>query len=272
MQRHARKLLCLAFFMLERAARPSSSMMFEDFGTFLRRNGLQQSFRNLVHEGRIRLGEENVGFEVTPKGVALLLRTRNPVEKWSRSWDGIWRLVSFDLPEDHPHIRKSVWRKLRKMRLGCLHESMWLSPDPLPWPLMQFKNLEKPAEIEIIHAASGETGITAKMIAKAWNFDEINARYSRYIQFARDGLAHDADPDGSSEGLFEWLRMEDELWTQALHLDPLLPEPLLPVKYLGKEAWTTRVEVVGSFLENFSPAVSASVAKSEGGFFSVVSP
>ena len=45
------------------------------------------------------------------------------------------------------------------------------------------------------------------------------------------------------ERVEKWFRKERALWFEAMTLDPLLPESLLPADYMGQRAWQARERV-----------------------------
>lgn len=46
-------------------------------------------------------------------------------------WDGIWRLVVFDIPEKHKRIRNIFRRRLKKWGFKQWQKSLWASKKPL---------------------------------------------------------------------------------------------------------------------------------------------
>ncbi len=46
------------------------------------------------------------------------------------SWDGFWRIILLDLPEDRKNERESLRYLLKKAGFVCLKNSAWISPFP----------------------------------------------------------------------------------------------------------------------------------------------
>jgi len=46
------------------------------------------------------------------------------------SWDGLWRIILLDLPEDRKSERESLRYLLKKAGFVCLKNSAWISPYP----------------------------------------------------------------------------------------------------------------------------------------------
>jgi DNA-binding transcriptional regulator PaaX len=83
--------------------------------------------------------------------------------------------------------------------------------------------------------SAGETD--GDIVAAAWNFAEINRRYSRCLEVLGEG------PPASGSKLVEWARREQTAWKRVMQIDPLLPLALHPSGYLGPEAWSRRKAV-----------------------------
>lgn len=76
------------------------------------------------------------------KGGMLLVLTRKGKEnvarhllttlkiKRQRKWDGMWRLVAFDIPEKSANARQSFRRALSRLGLVQVQRSLWASPFP----------------------------------------------------------------------------------------------------------------------------------------------
>lgn len=48
----------------------------------------------------------------------------------STTWDGFWRMVILDMPEDRKNERESLRYLLKKAGFICLKNSVWISPHP----------------------------------------------------------------------------------------------------------------------------------------------
>ena len=67
------------------------------------------------------------------------------------SWDGLWRIILLDLPEDRKSERESLRYLLKKAGFICLKNSAWISPYPLEHLFINIKkDLEMKNELMII--------------------------------------------------------------------------------------------------------------------------
>lgn len=72
------------------------------------------------------------GIRLTPKGKKRLEEKSINELAIARpdSWDGRWRLVFFDIPEDLKHRRNALSRRLRWLGFQQLQKSIWIHPFP----------------------------------------------------------------------------------------------------------------------------------------------
>src|SRR3972149_5068683 len=101
-----------------------------------RRTFPKQQFRNAINRlekrGYIRLaGERNAWhYELTKEGRLLLERRRIEDLKIQKplAWDGKWRMVMFDIPENLRKARNALRDKLRHLGFHSLNLSVWVYP------------------------------------------------------------------------------------------------------------------------------------------------
>jgi hypothetical protein len=91
-------------------------------------------------------------------------------------------------------------------------------------------------------------------------FDRINWLYERHLKILSAKPAKALKDKIWASAFRRWAEEERLAWTQAINSDPLLPERLLPQRYLGRRAWQQRINVLGKArrdLENLShrPAI-----------------
>lgn len=174
---------------------------------------------------------------LTEAGRVLGLGGRDPAKCWARPWDGRWRMVLFDIPRRRGDLRRQLLRVLRRMHLGCVQKSMWITPDPADEiHLVLDRTKADPKSFMIVDAkpAAGESD--AEMVTAGWDFQQINHRHEHYIATVREPI-----PSGPS--LVEWGRRENAAWRAAVDNDPLLPAELLPPDYRGRDTLQARLEL-----------------------------
>jgi len=58
------------------------------------------------------------------------LELENKTNLVNTSWDGLWRIILLDLPEERKNERESLRYLLKKAGFVCLKNSAWISPFP----------------------------------------------------------------------------------------------------------------------------------------------
>lgn len=64
------------------------------------------------------------------KKKALSLKLENENALVNSKWDGFWRIVLLDLPEERKRERESLRYLLKKAGFVCLKNSVWITPYP----------------------------------------------------------------------------------------------------------------------------------------------
>ena len=105
---------------------------------------LQRSVKNLVDGGFATLhstGKQSF-VKLTNKGKNKVntLKLTSPEALVSANWDGLWRIILLDLPEERKAERESLRYLLKKAGFICLKNSAWISP--LPYENL-FENIKK---------------------------------------------------------------------------------------------------------------------------------
>jgi phenylacetic acid degradation operon negative regulatory protein len=188
---------------------------------------------------------------LTDGGRLRLLGGVNPEVEWGRRWDGVWRIVAFDIPESALALRTRLRRRLRDFRFGWLQKSVWISPHP----------------VDAFHQVLGETGIapeslsyfeakpaggesTAALVNGAWDFTRLLEDYTAYHEILR---RRPEWPASTATDWFHWLEAEHQAWCRIARRDPFLPRELQPPDYPGQAAWAERCEALRAFAREMEP-------------------
>ncbi len=109
---------------------------------------LARSLKNLVDAGFAQIhssGRESYA-KLTKAGKTRVnaLKLTSPDALVSANWDGLWRIILLDLPEERKAERESLRYLLKKAGFVCLKNSAWISP--LPYENL-FQNIKKDLDL-----------------------------------------------------------------------------------------------------------------------------
>lgn len=105
---------------------------------------LARSMKNLVEAGCVELhksGNKNY-FRITKKGKNKLdtLKLEGTDALVPTSWDGFWRIIILDIPENRKNERESLRYLLKKANFVCVKNTVWISPLPYENLFTNIKN------------------------------------------------------------------------------------------------------------------------------------
>ena len=196
-------------------------------------------------------------YRLTWQGRLHALGGRDPQVRWSREWDGRWRLVLFDVPQTMNSHRARLRRYLRDKGFGYLQNSVWITPDSLEEERQIMGGGKTNVESLILLEARSCAGESdAEIVAGAWDFERINRHYARHLTLLGQRPGGTLSNGTTARALLRWAAAEREAWLDAVMNDPFLPERILPADYLGLQAWRRRIEVLreaGRQLRSFKP-------------------
>jgi phenylacetic acid degradation operon negative regulatory protein len=248
MQPKTEEFLNLLLWSADMLVRPTFRNLTDSYEGWAYRNGVLHQAARLEKQQFLEhddsSGDDRL-FRLTAKGRLHALGGRDPEQRWSRAWDGQWRMVLFDVPAGQNAQRERLRRYLRSSGFGYLQNSVWIKPDPLNEERLILGggkiNVESLLLLET-RPCAGESD--AEIVAGAWDFDQINRRYARHLKVLKQRPTRAPLGDAAAKALLRWATAEREAWLKAVRHDPLLPGRILPSDYLGQQAWRRRVEVL----------------------------
>ncbi|MBU0999342.1 hypothetical protein KKG24_03515, partial [Patescibacteria group bacterium] len=128
---------------------------------------LTRALKNLVESGcaEIHKSEKKNYAKITAYGKnrlnSMVLEGEDALVP--QTWDGFWRIIILDLPEERKSERESLRYILKKANFTCLKNSIWISPYPFEH---LFTNIKK------------DLGLTTEMIIIVTQFlDEETKKF-----------------------------------------------------------------------------------------------
>jgi len=179
--------------------------------------------------------------KLTQSGRSAISGDIDPRTEWEAPWDGYWRLFAFDLPTNKNNERQILRQWLKQNRLGKLQGSLWITPKNVDGNVDALKARDADPSAIILFKGNFEGNRSnSDYVNTAWKFEQINARYARYLEF----LKSDHPDTLSVETLPKWFQKEVRIWRDAFESDPFLPRELwskeIQQAYQGPAALSAR--------------------------------
>lgn len=201
----------------------------------------RQSLKRMEAKGLLATSPQDgslPNIRLTEKAVKLTPPYLAPETYWNRSWPGHWYILMFDVPEKNRSYRDNLRAFLKKNLFGCLQKSVWITPhDFRP----EYDDLNRAAcvdSVAYLFEAKTVLGYGNDTVAReAWNFNKLTRIQEQYIQYTSNHIDLLNSRMPTEYELIQLLRIDHNAYSQAMILDPLLPEQLLPQDYAGKNAF-----------------------------------
>ncbi len=173
----------------------------------------------------------NVNFRLTDKGKKRLIEEIPLLRFHRKKWDGKWRQVIFDIPEEKKVAREKLRTKLLSLGFGQLQRSVYINPFDMVRPLSDFleeNHLSDYVVIFEIERLSGES--EQELAGTAWKLDSLHFRYLNFVQKWEKELQKNEKI--TQEKFFD---CREDFFSILLE-DPGLPRELLPNDWLASRA------------------------------------
>lgn len=151
-------------------------------------------------------------------------------------WDGVWRVISYEIPESKRDLRDRLRREMRGWGLGPWHRSFWLTPHPI---IEELRSLVYGREEEQYIQAFESThvfGDVNGLVEKVWQKSELEKNYRELFKQWHGVLSSEKDKS-------EKIRQVAALYVPVLRADPGVPKSLMGLKWIGFEAFSLFKEI-----------------------------
>lgn len=156
-------------------------------------------------------------------------------------WDGKWRMLLYNIPEEKRHIRDELRKELSWSGLGLLSNGIWITPNDLSSPLQDI--IEKYEIEDFIHFFLSENigpQSNEEIIKECWDLDYINQRYEEFIKNSRGEYEETRlkmeNGELTDKECFVKRTLLVHYYRKSLFVNPGLPKELLPDKWVGEDA------------------------------------
>ncbi|HET8599133.1 MAG TPA: PaaX family transcriptional regulator C-terminal domain-containing protein [Segeticoccus sp.] len=179
-----------------------------------------------------------VMWTLTEAGAQLLQEGTERIYGFMRrphAWDGRWLVLTVGVPESQRRLRHRLRTRLTWLGMGSPTPGLWVVPEPAKRDAVAavLAELGLTARAFAWIGESAQVGEPAKLIAAAWDLDDVEKRYLTFIdQF--EGVHAPTD----HEAFVNQVHLIHE-WRSFPFLDPDLPAELLRHDWPGPRAAAT---------------------------------
>jgi phenylacetic acid degradation operon negative regulatory protein len=156
-----------------------------------------------------------------------------------QDWDGLWRVVIFDIEEEIKRVRELFRKKLKELGFGQLQKSIWITPHNI---LADFKEFVEERHLagKVILLETEEFHLTNKneLLEKLWHITKLNDEYRKIYQaiLKLNKIKNIRKKRGDRLKICEQLKHLKHRVINVCLKDPYLPKDLLPDDWWGEKA------------------------------------
>ncbi|UWZ59697.1 PaaX family transcriptional regulator [Dactylosporangium aurantiacum] len=183
--------------------------------------------------------------DLSKGGVAIARDGADPM-----SWDGVWTVVLFSIPEQESTRRRVLRDHLRWSRFAPLYDGAWISPDPLPPEAKAALSAAALGSVTVFRARHEDLGTEFdRHPVEAWDLPAIAKEYAAFVD--RWGALLPRAAAGAITGAAA-VRARTEVmnvYRKFPILDPMIPDRLMPPDWPRRHAREIFVAIYDGLLE-----------------------
>lgn len=200
---------------------------------------------SMLKDGLIEKKDEPEGdhseYRLTDKGFYALCLQFPAVRFMRDEWDGVWRIISYEIPEKKRHLRDRLRREMKGWGLGPWHRSFWMTAHPVIGPLRDLVYGREEEQYIQAFESTHMFGDMQVLVEKVWNKTELEAEYKELFKEWHAVLSKDTDKnDKMKEVIYSYVKLMRD--------DPGLPPSLVGKKWISLEAFSIFKEIRGILL------------------------
>jgi phenylacetic acid degradation operon negative regulatory protein len=196
----------------------------------------------LVREAFIeKVDEKENQYKLTDKGFYELC-LKFPFFRFLKlSWDGKWRILSYEIPEKKRELRDRLRREVSGWGLGPWHRSFWLTPHPIIENLRQLVSQKEEEQYVQAFEADHIFGDKNTLIEKVWQKTILDRNYREAFKQWHEILSQEGEKTDKFKKVIN-------KYIELLKVDPGLPKDLVGNNWIGFEAFHIYKEIRGILL------------------------
>jgi phenylacetic acid degradation operon negative regulatory protein len=181
-------------------------------------------------------------YQLTDKGMGQLAESVGRMTKLqNHKWDGQWRVIMYNLPEEKRQVRDELRKELQWKGFGNLSNGCWVSPnnleDEVAYLISKFE-IEEYVHLFLSEHIVPESPFS--IVEKCWRLEGIAEKYEDFINvYSKKFIIYQSmiqNGEISDEECFIERTHLLHDYRKLLLLDPFLPKELLPERWNGHHA------------------------------------
>lgn len=175
-------------------------------------------------------------YRITDKGLQNLCLDFPYFRYFNREWDGTWRIISYEIPEDKRFLRDRLRREMRGWGLGPWHRSFWLTPHPIIPTLRELVSGKEEQRYIQAFESTHVFGDIGDLVEKVWEKSKLDLFYRDLFKQWHAVLSNERDNLG---------KMQEVIYSliRVIRDDPGLPKSLVGKEWIGFEAFKLYKEI-----------------------------
>jgi phenylacetic acid degradation operon negative regulatory protein len=201
---------------------------------------------------------------LTDTGLDRLPLACRPERFWKRRWNGLWYVLVYDVPESNRRYRDILRGFLKRLRMGCLQKSVYVTPDDIR---PEFLDLDQTIAVHgYAFLFEAETVLNygpELVVSAAWDFDLLQREHRFYLDTCEANLCM-LDARKLKRAEISALGIEEmNAYLHVMRNDPLLPEPLLPSTYLGRDVYAMHCRFYAAIARHIASRFISTIVSSQ---------
>ncbi|OGK31916.1 hypothetical protein A3D08_00065 [Candidatus Roizmanbacteria bacterium RIFCSPHIGHO2_02_FULL_43_11] len=196
----------------------------------------------MLKDGLIEKADgEVVEYKLTDRGFHVLCMEFPAFRFMKDEWDGVWRIISYEIPERKRHLRDRLRREMRGWGLGPWHRSFWMTAHPVIGPLRDLVYGREEEQYIQAFESTHMFGDIDTMVEKVWGRSKLEEMYKNLFKEWHMVLSKDEE---------KLVKMKQVVYSyiRILKDDPGLPPSLVGKKWISVEAFSIFKEIRGILL------------------------
>lgn len=185
-----------------------------------------------------RRGGKEPALYLTAKGEERLSDVSRPQRFWDMPWKGIWYVLVYDVPESNRSYRNSLRGFLKRMRMGYLQGSVWVSARDIRAEFSDLAEAAAASDYAFLFEARTVLGLRPEVVVRSsWDMDLLRKSQEWFCEVCEENLHRVASGQCAGPALGGLAREAMAGYEAVMERDPLLPRALWPSGYAGEQAY-----------------------------------